>query len=65
MFVLVVTTVPFDESLVFVLSEQDEVGEAEVAEVSVRLDEDVVLLFQVVVGKVAVDPDFSHTVDVD
>jgi len=63
LFVLVVTTVPFDESLVFVLSEQNEVGEAEVAEVSVRLDEDVVLLFQVVVGKVAVDPDFGHSVD--
>ena len=54
---------PFDESLVFILSEQDEVGEAEMAEVSVRLDEDVVLLFQVVVGKVAFDPDFGHAVD--
>jgi hypothetical protein len=65
LFILVIGTVPLNQGVVLILSKQNEVRAQMMISVIVCLDEDVVLLFEVVVSEVAVDSDFGETVDVD
>ncbi len=65
LFVLVIGAVPLNQGEVLILSKQNEVRAQMMISVVVRLDEDVVLLFELVVSEVAFDSDLGEAVDVD